>query len=330
MHPKCVLTIDGVPVAGAVLERLIRVVVTDKEGTRSDTIDIELEAGPPYLAIPRKKALIRCWLGYVETGIEYMGTFEAEDPELLCLPYKMMVQGKATGMRGAMKEHQERHWDGQTFGGVVNEMASEAGLTAQVDPEIAAFAGKDGYFAQEGESNLHWIERQAQRLNGLFAVKEGRLIVAKKGAGLTAAGAAIGAIVVTPSMIVTGSCRTKFTCRDEHKEVRAGWHDQEEGQRKYETAPGSPDGEVTHTLRHTFANKDEAKRAAESRGKELTRSADTTSVTIEGLPYAKGGAPMSYAGVHPEIDGLPWVIETGTHTYSKGGYTTDIQAKAQK
>lgn len=328
MHPKCIITIDGAPVAGLFWEKLISVTVTDKEGTRADTIDIELDG--EGLATPRKKALIQCWLGYAEGGIEYMGAFEADEPTLEVLPRKIKVQGKSADMRGAGKEQRERHWDGQTFGGVASQMAGEMGLSAQVDPSIAGFQGAGGYFAQGGESNIHWIERQAQRLGGLFAVKDGKLIVAKKGAGLTAGGASVGSVVVRPQMIIKGTCSTKFTARDEHKEVRAGWHDKAEAKRTYETADGSPDGEVKHTLRHTFANKDEAKRAAESKGKEQQRSADTTSVTIEGLPYAKGGVPMLYAGVDPEIDGLPWIIETATHTFSKGsGYKTQIEAKAK-
>lgn len=330
MHPKCVLTIDGVPVSGLFWERLIQVTVTDKEGMRSDTIDLELEAGPPYLALPKKKALIQCWLGYDETGIEFMGRFEAEDVELEFLPYKIHVQGTSADMRGPLKEHKEKHWDGKTFGDVVKEIAGEAGLTAQVAPRIAAFKGKDGYFAQEGESGIHFIERQASRINGLFAIKDGKLIVAEKGSGQTPGGSAAGSLIVVPQMVIKNTGKVKFTARDEHKEVRAGWHDHETGERKYEKAKGSPDGDVTHTLRHTFANKTEAKEAAGSRAKEQQRAADSTSVTIEGNTAAKGGVPMSYSGIHPEVDGLPWIIETGTHTFSKSqGYRTAIQAKAK-
>ena len=330
MHPKCVLTVDGQPVSGLFWERLIQVTVTDKEGMRSDTIDFEFEAGTPFVALPRKKSIIQCWLGYEETGIEFMGTFEADDVELAFLPYKVQVQGKSADMRGPLKEHREKHWDGKTFGDVVGELAGEAGLTAQVAPRIAAFRGKDGYFAIEGESPIHWIERQAQRLNGLFAVKDKKLIIADKGAGQTPGGAGIGPLVITPPMVVEGTGKVKFTSRDSHKKVRAGYHDHDEGKRKYEEADADPDGEADYTLRHTYANKEEAKEAAAARAKDLQRSAETTSVTIEGNPYAKGGVPFSYAGIHPEVDGLPFIIETGTHTFAKrAGYRTAIQGKAQ-
>ena len=39
---------------------------------------------------------------------------------------------------------------------------------------------------------------------------------------------------------------------------------------------------------------------------------------------------MHYSGVHQEIDGLAWIIETATHQFSKSsGYTTAIDAKAK-
>jgi len=331
MHPKCVLTIDGQPVSGLFWERLIQVTVTDKEGTRSDTIDFQFEAGTPFVALPRKKSIIQCWLGYAETGIEFMGKFEADEVELEFLPYQIHVQGKSADVRGKLKQHREKHWDNQTFGGVVGELAKEAGLKAQVAPRIAQFRGKDGYFAIGGESPLHWIERHAQRLDGLFAIKNGNLIVADKGAGQTPGGGAVGALVITPPMVIEGTGKVKFTSRDTHKKVKAGYHDHKDAKRKHETADADPKGEADYTMRHTYANKAEAKQAATARAKELQRSADSTGVTIEGNPYAKGGVPFSYAGIHPEVDGMPFIIETATHTFSKGpAYLTAIQGKAKK
>jgi len=39
---------------------------------------------------------------------------------------------------------------------------------------------------------------------------------------------------------------------------------------------------------------------------------------------------MSYAAVHPELDGVPFIIETASHTYATSpAYRTAIQAKAK-
>lgn len=327
-HPVCIITIDGRPASNLFWERLISVTVTDKEGTSSDTIDIALNAGnPPDLALPRKGAIITCQMGPSLDDIADFGTFTADDVTLHFLPYTIDVQGKSADMRASLKEHKSRHFDGETFGGVVQKMASDHGLTAQIDPEIASFAGKDGYFLQENESDLHWVERQARRLNGLFTIKNGRLIVAKRGAGLTAGGAALGGLIITPPMVVEGSGSVTFADREGHGKVRAAWHDTAEGKRKYEEADADSDKEATYTLRHDHTTQDAAKRAAESRAKELQRQAETTNVTIIGNTAARGGAPMSYAGIHPEVDGQPFIIDSAAHSFSKSGYTVQISAK---
>jgi phage protein D len=328
VNPVCIITIDGRPASNLFWQRLISVTVTDKEGSSSDTIDLSLNAGmPPDLAIPRRGAIITCQMGPSLGDLADFGTFTADDVTLHFLPYKIDVQGKAADMRASLKEHKSRHFDGETFGGVVQKMAGEHGLAAQVDPEIAAFAGREGYFLQEGESDLHWIERQARRLNGLFTIKNGRLIIAKKGAGMTAGGAALGGLVVTPGMVVEGTGSVTFAEREGHKTVRAAWHDTAEGVRKYEEAEANPEAEATYILRHDHTTQDAARRAAESRAKELQRQAETTSVTINGNTAARGGAPMSYAGIHPQVDGQPFIIESAAHSFSKGGYTVQISAK---
>lgn len=327
MHPKCVLTINGAPVSEFFWSRLISVTVTDKEGVRSDTIDIELEAGPPFLAIPQKGAIITCAMGLI-VPID-LGTFEADEITLHTYPYRLAIQGKSVDIRGKAKEHDQQHWDNTTFGAVANELSGNMGLSAQIAPRIAAFKGADGYFAREGESGVHYLERMSRRLGGVFAIKDGRVIIADKGLGQTPGGAAIGGLTITPPMHIEGSMSVKFSNRERHKQVRAPYYDDREAKQKFAEAPADKDGEADYTLRHRFANKEEAEEAAKSKAKELGRSADSTSVEIEGNAGARGGVPMSYAGFHPDVDGLPFVIETAAHTYVKGGgYTVKVDANA--
>lgn len=331
MRPIIRITIDRQPISAPLSSRLISVTVTDKEGTRADTIDLEIDAGGPLAAIPRKKALIKCWMGYEGSGVAYMGAFSADEPTLHFLPYRITVQGKSADVRSQLKEHREKHWDGQTFGGVVGELAGDAGLSAQVAPRIAQFKGRDGYFAIEGESPLHYVERMSRRLGGIFSIKDGKLIIADKNAGQTPGGGVIGTLVVTPPMVIKGTGSVTFSSREQFKKVRAGYHDTGEAKRQWEEADGDPEAEAgTHTIRHQFANKDEAKAAADAKAKDLKREAKTTSVTIEGNTGARGGAPMVYAGIHPGVDGQSFIIETATHHFTKGGgYTTQISAKSK-
>ena len=129
-------------------------------------------------------------------------------------------------------------------------------------------------------------------------------------------------------MVKPGSLSVKFTERERHKKVAATFHDRDKAKREKVEVDADDDGEATYTMRHNHANKQEAEAAAKSKAKELERQATQTSVTIEGNPAARGGGPMSYAGIHPEADGIEFMIENAAHTFRKGGgFTTAITAK---
>jgi len=336
MHPRCIVTINGTPVAGAFWERLISVSITDREGHRSDTIDLTLEDGPPHAVIPDDGDIIQCWLGYEDgiargfgdaTGLEYMGRYKITDVDIKCLPYSLEIKGEAADMTTKLKEHKERHWDDKTIKDIVGDIAKDGGLTAQVSEKVGAM--KLPWWGQQNESGLHMLQDLADRHNALFTIKDGKLLFAERGAGQTAAGGAMPVLTVTPGMILTGTCSVSKQKRSKHKSVSAEYYDRDEGKRKRETEQGEDDGEAAYTLRHAFSGKDEAKRAARSRSKYLKREGDRTAVDIEGHPTAKAGRPMVYAGVRPQIDGTVYVIEEAQHKFSKSGYTTALKAKVK-
>lgn len=325
MHPRCVITINGAPVAGAFWERLLKVTVTDREGARADTIDLDLEDGPPHIAIPQDSDLIQCWLGYEETGIAYMGAFKVADVDLELIVGKMRVRGESADMTAPLKEHKERHWDDKSVEDIVNDVAKDAGLTAQIDPEIGGHTYK--YWLQQNASGMHMLDDLLARHNGLWQVKDGKLLAYKRGAGTTPGGAALPPLILTRPQIV-GSPKVSFQKRSKHKDVSGEYYDRDEAKLQRETEPGEDKTEAKFTLRHGYADKGEAKRAAKSKSKYLQREGVNTTVDIEGDPNAKAGRPMSYAGVRPGVDGIVFTIEEAAHHFAKqGGYHTDLKAK---
>lgn len=328
MHPLVIVTINGVPVSGLFMEKLIRVSVSDREGARSDSCELELEDGPPHIAIPKDGDMITVAMGYRETGIEYMGAFKIADVDVDCIPWKLKVKGEAADMRAPLKGHKERHWDNATLGTIIGDVAKDAGLAAQVSPNLAGF--KYEWWGQQNASPLHMLEELAARHNALFTIKNGKLIFAERGAGQTPGGTSLAPLVVTPSIIVQSTCQVSFQSRSKHKEVGAESYDNKKGKRERVSEKGENDSQAKYTLRHNYGTKDEARRAAKSRSKYLKREGVRTAVQIEGTPTAKAGRPMVYAGVRPGVDGLPFIIEEATHTFMKGqSYRTDIKGKLQ-
>ena len=323
--PRAEISVNGKPVASIFNERLISVTITDKEGVTSDTIACELNDGNPFAAIPRKGDIITAKLGYLETGVLDFGSYVADDPEVHCLPYKMMVNGKGTDMRKTPKQHGAKHWDNKTVKDIVSDIAKDHGWTPKISGKVGDY--KYAWFGQEDESGIHVIERLARRHGALFQVKNGNLIFAEKGKGQSASGASLTAIVATKDNIVEGTCTTTFQHRNSFAKVKAFTTDRKTAARIEVEAKSDTNGTATHSINEAHADKDEAQNHADAKANDLKSETIRTSVTVFGDPSIRAGAPFSYSGVRPELDGIQFIIETATHTLSKSGYTTQIEAK---
>lgn len=323
--PAAEISVNGKPVASLFNERLISVTVTDKEGVTSDTVSCELNDGNPFADIPRKGDIITVSLGYLETGVLPFGSFVADDPEVHCLPYKLVVNGKGTDMRAKPKQHGARHWDDAKVEDILKDIAKNHGWQTRIDPRVAGY--KYAWFGQEDESDIHVVERLARRHGALFQVKNGVLIFAKKGSGQTAGGAGLTAVIASPFNIVEGTCRTTFAHRNSFSKVKAHAQDRKTAGRKEVEAKSDPNGSADYTLPEPYADEDEAKNAAEAKAKDLKAATIKTSVELFGDPTVRAGAPFHYEDVRPQLDDIEFIIESATHTINKQSYKTAVEAK---
>lgn len=323
--PAAEISVNGKPVASIFNERIVSVTVTDKEGVTSDTVSCELNDGSPFAKIPMKGDTISVRLGYRETGLEDFGTYTADDPEVTCLPYGMTVNGKGANVRDQAKQHRSRHWEKKTVKDIVSEIAAENDLDPVIDGEIGSHVYE--WFGQQDESDLHVVERLARRHGAFFSIKAGRLIFAAKGTGRSVSGAALPHTIATPANIVADTCKTTFSFRHQFKKVKARAQDREEAKIVEVEEESDENGTADYTLAEPFADEAEAKRAAGAKAADLKRETIRTSVTLIGDPTIRAGALFFYSGVRPELDEIDFIIETATHTISKSGYTTQIEAK---
>ncbi|MGP4686184.1 phage late control D family protein [Agrobacterium pusense] len=318
MKPRVEVSIDGVPVAGQFYERLLSLTVTDEEGMKSDMVDIELNDGPPnFLAIPRKGAIISVKMGFGDDLVP-KGVFTADKVNVDCLPYKMSISGKAADLRsGKLKERQERSWDKTKLGDILSQIASESGLTPAVDDDLADFEYE--WLAQQDESNINFLRRLAERHNGLYAVKQKRLIFTRLGSGLSASGAPLGSIILTPEKIKVGSLKVEINDRTKYSKVVAYYQDSDKAERVEIDADADADGDSVYRLPEPFASPAEADKAAQAKAKELQRGEGSVSVTVIGDAGIDAGLPLLFADVRPGVDGVPYIIKTAKTSYTKTG-----------
>lgn len=327
MKPLVEITVDGKPVANGFYERLISLTVTDKEGVSSDSFQIELNDGPPsFLAIPRTGAKVDIKIDD-GSGMRSLGVFTVDKVSVKCLPYSMSISGKSADLRsGKLKENRERHWDKAKLKDIVKQLAGESGLGAAIDDEIGAF--EYSWIGQQDESNIHFLERLAARHNALFAIKGGNVIFTSKGSGQTASGKHAGTIIITPAMIIQGSCSFEANDRTKYKKVVAYYQDRNKAERVEIEADAEAEGDSVLRLPEPYSSPDEADKAAKSKAKALKRGEGAVSVTIVGTTTVCAGLALLFHGVHPGFDGVPYVIDTVTYTYSKSaGFLVKVSGK---
>lgn len=325
-----IVTVNGQLMTAPFWSRLVSIECVDQEGITADTCRLVLNDGPEagYLAIPDRGAFITVALGQMSAIL--IGRYTLDEVTVQCLPYAMEISGKSADVRKEMKANKVRHWDDKTLGDVVEEIAGEHGLTASVDQELASF--QLPWLGQLDESDLHFLERLAKRQNALFSVKNGQLIMAKKGSGTTPGGTALSTYTVTPNIIVENTCRVSLADRSTYKDVVAYYQDRDGVQRKElrVEVPGAEDGVASYTVQDPMATEEEAEKVAGSKAKELQRATDRLSVTVLGDPGVAAGMPLTLAGVRPGVDGRQWIAKTVRHRFDKGGgYTTSIDAEAK-
>ena len=324
MHPTCRITVDGKLVSGVFMSRLISAEVTDREGIASDSVRVDLNDDPPA-AIPRTGAIMRIWMGYGVSGMAYMGAYEVEEVEVQFIPYKMTLTGKAAGFKGKTKENKEKSWSDKKLETVITDVAKSMGFEAVIDPEIGSI--KLPWIGQLNESGISFLQRLAERNNALVSVKDGKLVVAKRGTGKSASGKDLTPVIVTPKTLQQGSGRVTFSDRYQYKSVKASHQDRDKAKRTDHEEKSDGEGKAVYRIGERFQDADEAKRAAKAKANELARNKARFGCSIIGEPSARAGAPLKFLQCRPGIDGTEFIIETATHSYTKSSYVTRLDGK---
>jgi phage protein D len=159
-------------------------------------------------------------------------------------------------------------------------------------------------------------------------VKDGKLIFAERGAGLSLSGSSMGQVVVTPDRVIQGTLEFEYSDRQAYGKVTAYYQDRNKAKRIEVEASGTGASDSVYRLPEPYADAAEADKAAQAKAKQLKRGEGSFSVEMEGDTGIVAGAPLVCEGIRPGLDGVPWLIESVTHSYSKSqGFRSKISAK---
>jgi phage protein D len=326
-HPRILATVDGIPVSGAFFERLVSLSIVDREGIRSDTLEMRFDDGPPHFLSPRRGAVVAVTIADGSGG-GLAGSYVIDRIERACLPYEITVRGHSADLRAELKERRTRHWDDVSVKALVEQKAADHGLSVRVSVAVAGHVYD--WIGQQDETDLAFLERVAARHGALFTIKNGTLLWLALGRGETADAETIPATVVTPASVLVGNPRITESDVDRFATVRAYWQDTRGAARREVVVPADPEATGEHVLRDPFGTEAEARAAADAEARRMMQGVIETTCTVVGHAGLLAGQPVIYRGFVPGVDGREFIVDTVRHSYSKsGGLQTAFSGKVK-
>ena len=330
-RPLWRVTLSGEDITRRIKPRLISLTLTDNRGLDADQLDITLSDHDGRLDIPTRKARIHLALGWSDTGLVDKGSYTVDEVEHSGPPDILTIRARSADLRGGITTKKERSWHKTTVGAIVRKIADENDL----QPGVAADLENEavGHLDQTAESDANLLTRLAGTLGATATIKAGRLLFFRIGQGMTVSGLPLDRALITRSHGDRHSF--KAVDRDAGTAVRAYYQDVKAGEKQEVIVKREKDedgekvehsGDNTITLRHTYASKANATRAANAALDKAARGVSTFSLTLaRGRPDLFPELPARLSGWKPSINGSEWLIDKVIHQLSSSGLVTNLE-----
>lgn len=321
------VSVAGQNISSRLAPLLTSIRISDREGTHSDTCDIVVDDKGGQIRLPKKGDEIVVSLGWEGEGVSavFDGVVdEAKSSGSRGGGRELRISAKGVDTTGDAKSGQQLHMDNATVEQVLNEAGKKAGITVKVDPELASVT-RD-WWGMTDESFMHFGERVAREVGGIFKIKGKQAILAKKNGGRVSGGA-MGTVSAVYGKNLISWDLAPFRGRPRHKKVEARFFDHKEAKWKTVTADvDDTETDATMTTRFTEASEDDASGSAESGAADVAKEKGGGSIDIDGNASARPGATCVLVGARAGIDG-EWRIEGVEHNYTRSGWETRLEVK---
>ncbi|WP_321944472.1 phage late control D family protein [Burkholderia cenocepacia] len=342
------ITLNGKNITKKFDGRLISLTLQDNRGFEADQLDISLDDADGALEIPSRGVTLKLSIGWAgaANGLVDKGEFVVDEVRHTGTPDVLTIRARSVDLRAGLSIKKERSWHRQTVGAIVRAIASQNKVEARISKVL------DGQFVdhidQTAESDANLLSRLAKMFDAIATVKNGLLLFIKAGEATTASGKPLPAVTITRDV----GDRHEFGVadRDTYSGVQAFYLNTRTAKkqsttvkrrRRRKTAKKKPidkSGDVlfgtaenVKTLRHTYANKANATRAAKAEWEKLQRGVAEFSIVLAlGRPELMTELPVTVRGYKRVIDDCNWIIARVTHSIDgNGGFTSDLDLEVK-
>lgn len=284
-------------------------------------------------------------IGWKGSPLVDKGTYTIDELEHSGPPDAITIRGKSADMRGTLQQSREQSFHQQSVSSIIDVIAARHQLKAKISDNLKMeFID---HIDQANESDANFLSRLAEQFDAIATVKNGNLLFLQAGLAHNASGIALDRVDITRQS--GDSHHFGVADRDAYSGVVAYWQNDKAAKRQTvkakkpteakpsdvkvivgekEIMVGSNDN--VKTLRHTYANKQNAERAARAMWDKLQRGVATFTITLAmGRPELFPELPVNVSGFKPQIDNSDWLLTRVEHSITDTGYTTGIELEVK-
>ncbi len=346
------LKVGDKDITGRFQGRLIGLTLTDNPGFEADQLDIELDDSDGLLELPAKGVRLSLSIGWADTGVVSKGTFKVDELEHTGPPDRLTIRARSAELDGGLTTRRDNSYAGKTVGAIVQSIATRNKLKSMVSKKLAGRI--IAHVDQTGESDANFLTRLARDFDAIATVKNGTLLFIPAGEPTSGSGLALPTVTITRD---AGDMHTFLVAdRENYNGVKAYYQDTRAGARgevvvdasnatvtkekqdgkvkkktkKAATVAVQPNPDNVKVLRHTYASKANAERAARAEWRKIARGVATFSITLaRGRPDLFPSLHATVSGWKREIDNTRWSVCKVTHNLNDRGYTSSLELEIQ-
>ncbi len=283
--------------------------------------------GPPSLvALPKRGDIYQILMGWADEGLVLQGRYSFQKATLSGDPdqgERMTLHFRAADFVDKLKASGRKHYDDTTYGDLMKKVAKDAGIEAEVDPELAKI--KLGYRLRWDQSPIDFATEVSEEVGATVKPAGGKLVAMKRGGGKTGSGRELAPILIQRQACL--GYEIEIEPRPEVGSVAGAWLDEKDGKRKLAKKKANRTGPIA-ILPHPYRSEEAAGAAAEAAIYEHSNASGSGHFECPGLPYARAEAPALVSGFGSPIDGK-WKAEgVDKIVTSAGGFLTTVQVTA--
>lgn len=325
MTPIFQVIADNKDITALLSDRLISIRTTDKPGIETDECEIHIDDRDDKVAFPKKGAMLEISLGYEGENLQFIGRYEVDEITVSGPPQAIVIKGKPADLATSLKKQKRWSWENVTLTVIVSDIARRNKLQpmCRLDTPIPRAD-------QINESDMHFITRLAKQHGATAAVKDGKLIVARRGEGKSGSGKPLPDVKLHRDDLASYSLT--FPDRALFKEVQANWLNGKTGKQEVLLVPNQniPAGVAApkYTERHVYPNKEAATAAATAKADFLNRQTMTGHAELmKGRADVGAEKWVELNGIKDGVDGT-YLIESVEQNYSKSAWVTTLNISA--